>query len=99
MVVALVLRAWVVEMRSLAVKPRLLGGDLQLLATGPNHLRNFTHAFDCTHKHLEAMGARLAPMPLRRIGFENTHGGERANKLQEPWLAPLREQTQDESET
>ena len=61
MVVALVLRPWVLEMRSYAVKPRKLADDLQILATGPNHLRLFQLAFDKTHEHLEAMGARIAP--------------------------------------
>ena len=61
MVVALLLRPWIEQMKSYAVQPRLLADDLQILSTGPNHLANFEFAFDKTHKHLEDMGAKLAP--------------------------------------
>ena len=61
MVVALLMRAWVLQMKSLGVKPRVLADDLQILACGEDHLEKFVHAFDMTHAHLAAMGARLAP--------------------------------------
>ena len=61
MVVALILRPWIMQMREAAVVPRILADDLQIIATGPNHLENFEHAFDKTHEHLHDMGARLAP--------------------------------------
>ena len=61
MVVAIIMRAWIMQMRSLAVKPRLLADDLQLISTGPRHLHNFEYAFNKTHAHLEDMGARIAP--------------------------------------
>ena len=57
MVVALVLRPWVLEMRSYAVHPRILANDLQLLSGRSNHLKQIKYAFDKTHKHVEAMGA------------------------------------------
>ena len=38
MVIALVLRPWVMEMCTYAVKPRTLADDLQVVAMGPNHL-------------------------------------------------------------
>ena len=61
MVVALLLRPWIEQMKSYAVRPRLLADDLQILSTGPNHLANFEFAFDKTHKHLSDMGAKIAP--------------------------------------
>ena len=49
------------QMRSMAVKPRVLADDLQILATGPRHLELFEQAFDSTHEHLEDLGAKMAP--------------------------------------
>ena len=56
MVTSLLLRAWVVQMRRCAVKPRILADDLQILSQGENHLKNFEYAFTKTHKHIEDMG-------------------------------------------
>ena len=61
MITSLLLRAWVVQMQAMKVKPRILADDLQLMATGSNHLSKFKEAFDATHKHLEDLGAKLAP--------------------------------------
>ena len=61
MATSLLLRAWVVQMKLYAVKPRILADDLQLLCTGDNHLENFEYGFTKTHKHIEDLGARLAP--------------------------------------
>ena len=48
-------------MKACAATPRILADDLQILTTGPRHLENLTYAFDLTHKHMEDMGARIAP--------------------------------------
>ena len=48
-------------MKEMKVKPRILADDLQLLAKGRQHLKRFEEGFDATHKHLEDMGAKLAP--------------------------------------
>ena len=61
MIVAIILRAWVVQMKALGVQPRLLADDLQLLSTGTRHLEHFEHAFTKTQEHLEDMGAKIAP--------------------------------------
>ena len=60
LIVAVILRAWVVQMKSLGVQPRLLADDLLLLSIGTRHLEHFTHAFDKTHGHMEAIRARIA---------------------------------------
>ena len=48
------------EMKALAMNTRILADDLQLVSIGPRHLENFTQAFDKTHAHLTAMGAKIA---------------------------------------
>ena len=76
MVVAIIMRAWIMQMRSLAVKPRLLADDLQLISTGSRHLHHFEYAFNKTHAHLEDMGATnvhkratlVRPMPQQGSG-------------------------------
>ena len=61
MVVALLLRPWLLQMRSLGMQPRILADDLQVISTGSRHLERFEHAYSKTHEHLEDMGARIAP--------------------------------------
>ena len=61
MVVSLLLRPWILQMRMCAVYPRVLADDLQLISTGNKHLEHFEFAFNKTHEHLFDMGARLAP--------------------------------------
>ena len=61
MIVAIILRAWIMQMKSLGVQPRLLADDHQILSIGTRHLEHVEQAFDKTHEHLEDMGARIAP--------------------------------------
>ena len=44
-----------------AVEPRVLADDLLLIATGDKSLQLFEYAYNATHKHLEDMGAKVAP--------------------------------------
>ena len=46
MLVALLLRPWVLQMRSLAAFPRVWADGLQLIATGPTHIDTFEYAFN-----------------------------------------------------
>ena len=48
MLTSLLMRAWIVQMHTIAVQPRLLADDLQLLCTGPNHLQLFEYGFNKT---------------------------------------------------
>ena len=41
MVAALLMRPWSMEMKGMAMHTRTLAGDLQLISTGPNHLKHF----------------------------------------------------------
>ena len=54
-------RAWIIQMQRAAVEPRVLADDLLLMATGANSLKLFEYAYNATHKHLEDMGAKVAP--------------------------------------
>ena len=60
MTVAIVMRAWMVQMEEMNVQPRILADDLQLMAKGEEHLRRFQEAYDATHRHLQDMGARVS---------------------------------------
>ena len=72
MVTALQMRPWIMQMRTMAVKPRILTDDLQMFATGPRHLEWFAHAFDKTHLHLMDMGARIAPQKPLAFSSNNS---------------------------
>lgn len=61
MIVAIILRAWIMQMKSLGVQPRLLAGDLHLLSIGTRHPEHVVHAFDKTHEYMEDMAAKIAP--------------------------------------
>ena len=61
MVVAILLRPWILQMRQLAVQPRILADDLQIISTGTRHLEHFQYAFTKTHEHIADMGAKIAP--------------------------------------
>ena len=82
MIVALLLRAWIVEMKGECVRPRVLADDLQLIAVGGDHLGTFQKAFDKTHGRLEAMGAKLAPQ--KSVAF-STDGNSRNWLRQHKW--------------
>ena len=60
MATALFMWPWLMQMRPMDVKPRILADNLQVVSTGPRHLEQIVVAFDKTHAHLEAMGARIA---------------------------------------
>ena len=46
MIIMLLLRAWIVEMRATSVKPRGLADDLLMVASGPNHVELVTEAVE-----------------------------------------------------
>ena len=51
MVVAILLRPWISQMRQLAMHPRILADDLQAISTGTRHLPHFQLAFTKTQEH------------------------------------------------
>ena len=55
MVVALLLRPWLIQMKGMGMQPRILADDLQVISTGSRHLEHFEYAYSKTHEHLEDM--------------------------------------------
>ena len=61
MVLCLLLRPWLMHMRSINVVPRILADDIFIVSHGPGHLERFAHAYDETFAYLDAIGAKAAP--------------------------------------
>ena len=61
MLVAFIMRPWIIEMRGLHAKGRVLADEILVTSTGPDHEQVFRKAFEATHRYLHRMGARLAP--------------------------------------
>ena len=61
MFTALIMRPWILEMRRLGAKGRVLADDILTKAEGDDHCHVFTRAFEETHMYLHMMGAKLAP--------------------------------------
>ena len=61
MVVAILMRPWIVRMRGLQLQVKVLADDVLLLARGTDMVRTFANALRDTHRYLIAMGAKVAP--------------------------------------
>ena len=60
MLVALIMRPWVILMRTVPnVKAYILADDVLILAAGPNMVSNAAEAIDKTHAYLHQMGAKV----------------------------------------
>ena len=60
MIVMLLLRAWIIEMRETSVKPRDLADDLLMIASGTNHGDKITEAVEKAYDYMNDMGATIA---------------------------------------
>ena len=60
MLIMLILRAWLVEMRGSLVKPRDLADDLLMVASGPQHENLIKEAVEKTYAYMNDMGAKVA---------------------------------------
>jgi hypothetical protein len=60
-IVALILRPWMIEIMQLGMKPRTLADDILIIAQGPNHFNSLVKGVTATHRFLLDMGARIAP--------------------------------------
>ena len=60
-IVVLLMRAWLIEMRSKQVDAKVLADDVFILAKGRRMLRQYTKALDYTHQYLQDMGSKVAP--------------------------------------
>ena len=60
MIIMLVLRAWIIEMRATDVKPRDFADDLLMVASGPGHGDQIAEAVEMAYEYLQDMGAKVA---------------------------------------
>jgi hypothetical protein len=60
-IVALIMRAWILQMRVLGALPRVLADDLTVKAYGDQHFALFKVAYNETIAHVTAMGGKAAP--------------------------------------
>ena len=62
MLVALIMRPWVIQMRTVSgTQAFILADGVLVLSTGSDMVRHAAVAIDKTHAYLHAMGAKVAP--------------------------------------
>ena len=60
--VALIMRPWIVKMKTFAgIKCYILADDVLMIGIGMKMLTNFAGALNATHSYLHSMGAKVAP--------------------------------------
>ena len=76
-VIALLKRAWIVQMKQYVVSPRVLADELQLISTGERHLEHFEYAFCKTWEHASPRKNATHSLLTKRpeSGSETTNGG------------------------
>ena len=61
MVIAFLMRPWLLIMQATTLKPRVLADDVFLFATGEWHVEHFTQGYTATLQYIEDIGGRTAP--------------------------------------
>ena len=61
LMMAFMMRPWIIMVRTPTVHPRVLADDILVTADGPQHEQHFQQALDTTHCYLWDMGALAAP--------------------------------------
>ena len=79
--VALLMRAWIMKMRSMQVAAKVLADDVLVVAKGRRMLRQYTKALNYTHQYLQDMGSKVAPS--KSYNFATTEIGR--TWLKETW--------------
>ena len=70
MMVGLIMRPWIELLAFIGgIHCFILADDVLILATGKAMVGYFAKALNCTHKYLQAMGARVAP--TKSFNFTN----------------------------
>ena len=80
-IVALLMRAWIIEMRMMEVEAKVLADEVLMIAQGKHMLRKYAKALDYTHQYLQDMGSKVAP--AKSYNFASTDGGRKW--LKETW--------------
>ena len=70
MVVALMMRAWIIMLRPMQVLPRVLADDVCIIAKGSHMLKKLARALNATHRFCQDMGAKIAP--TKSLNFATT---------------------------
>ena len=60
-VVALIMRPWVLMARARGARPKVLADDALLLVSARRMLQRFAEVLEATHRYLHHMGAKVAP--------------------------------------
>ena len=60
MIIMLLLRAWIIEMRTTTVKPRDLADDLMMIAAGDKHEDKIKAVVEGAYDYMQDMGAKVA---------------------------------------
>lgn len=61
MVVALLMRPWMIVAKVMGVEPKVLANDVFMLARGRRMIETFAKVLNATHEYLRDMGAKVAP--------------------------------------
>ena len=61
MLIAFLLRPWIMIMDKMDVIPRILADDILIMAIGNEHEKRFKAAYEATHVFLQDIGALMAP--------------------------------------
>ena len=75
MVVALLMRLWILIMLQMGVDPKVLADDALLIARGRKMLRAFANALEKTHEFMQSMDAKVAPG--NSFNFASTKQGKK----------------------
>ena len=74
-IAALLMRAWVVEVKAMGVQPKVLADDVLMVAQGRSMLKKYAKALNFTHLYLQDLGAKVAP--TKSYNFSSTEAGRK----------------------
>jgi hypothetical protein len=76
------MRPLLCRLRRIQVVPRLLAGDLEVLAIGRAHATKLVEAQEAIGRHLQAMGSRVATGPGKSVAYASSRAGcRRLNRV------------------
>ena len=85
-IVALLMRAWIVEMGCMGIEAKILADDVLMIAKGKKMLQTYAKALKYTHQYLHDMGAAVAP--AKSYNFSSTEVGRKW--LKETWWSEIK---------
>ena len=82
MLLAVMMRPLMLQLRGAGVIPRLLADDLETMAIGFRHAVKMRRAAQLVVEHLKAMGSRVSTGPGKSHTFASSKAGRRALRRQ-----------------